>query len=186
VSRAEHQAYPSLNFCRCTTTPVTRGRPPKKHLPVTPGPRSASESEPPPSDSQSNASSQYEPMTLSSNDSARRLDLSPELVHHLFECAQYATIWINLSDFDLGFTHLPQSSHPMFRGPVIRNELASCSWQIHLLPLQERVVAHCVVYVASLQETSKMLIITKRTICIDFVEQRYSGTRASAGVLDGP
>ncbi|KAF7372430.1 Zn(2)-C6 fungal-type transcriptional factor [Mycena venus] len=122
---------------KCTTTPVTRGRPPKPNLgmipAVIPGPNSAapttashSASEEPethPSDSASNSNS------LPPRDSARYLELSPELVHHLFEC----------------FTHLPQFNHPMLRRDVLRDALSSTSWQIHLFPPQLKVLAHCVV-----------------------------------------
>ncbi|KAJ7500012.1 hypothetical protein FB451DRAFT_1549465 [Mycena latifolia] len=114
---------------RCTTTPVARGRPPKKHLghvaPATPP--SASESESFTIDSQSSTSSPSG--FLPSQDSTRFLELSPELVHHLFGC----------------FAYLPQYSHPMFHGNNLRTALSSISWQIHLLPPQLRVLAHCVV-----------------------------------------
>ncbi|KAJ6578628.1 hypothetical protein DFH09DRAFT_1030488 [Mycena vulgaris] len=121
---------------KCTTTPVTRGRPPKKYLgmcsPVTPP--SVSESEPPPSDSQSSAGSQHDPITmLTPQESTRFPELSPELVHHLFEC----------------FVHLPQFNHPMFRGSDLRNALSSLSWQISQLPTQLRVLAHCVVAISA-------------------------------------
>ncbi|KAF7343905.1 Zn(2)-C6 fungal-type transcriptional factor [Mycena venus] len=121
---------------KCTTTPVARGRPPKPNLgmipAVIPSPKSVastaashSASEEPenhPSDSASNSSS------LPSRGSPRYLELSPELVHHLFEC----------------FTHLPQFNHPMLRGDVLRDALSSNSWQIHLLPPQLKVLAHCI------------------------------------------
>ncbi|KAJ7703902.1 hypothetical protein B0H17DRAFT_1040129 [Mycena rosella] len=111
---------------KCTTTPVTRGRPPKKHLGVVPAtPPSASESEP-----LSSTGSPYDSIgLLPPQESTRLLELSPELVHHLFEC----------------FAHLPQYSHPMFRGNILRKALSSVSWKIHQLTPQQRVLAHCVV-----------------------------------------
>ncbi|KAJ7493654.1 hypothetical protein FB451DRAFT_1360426 [Mycena latifolia] len=114
---------------KCTTTPVARGRPPKKHLGLAPSatPSSTSESEPLPSDSHSNTSSPIG--FLSSQHSTRFLQLSPELVHHLFEC----------------FAYLPQYSHPVFRSNNLRTALSSVSWQIYLLQPQLRVLAHCVI-----------------------------------------
>ncbi|KAJ7447284.1 hypothetical protein B0H11DRAFT_2082838 [Mycena galericulata] len=73
--------------------------------------------------------SPYERVSLPPNDFTRPLDLSPELVHHLFECS----------------VHVPQCSHPMFRGAALRQALSSFSWQIHLLPPQLQVLAHCVI-----------------------------------------
>ncbi|KAJ7851847.1 hypothetical protein B0H14DRAFT_819462 [Mycena olivaceomarginata] len=112
---------------KCTTTPVARGRPPKPNLGTVTGTPSTSTtaSEEPEvlSDSPSNKKS------MASRDSSQYLELPPELVHHLFEC----------------FTHLPQHNHPMFRGDVLRDALSSVSWQIHLLPPQLKVLAHCVV-----------------------------------------
>ncbi|KAF7372478.1 Zn(2)-C6 fungal-type transcriptional factor [Mycena venus] len=122
---------------KCTTSPVARGRPPKPNLGMIPAvlrsphsaapttaPHSASEEpETHPSDLAANSSS------LPPQNSARYLGLSPELVHHLFEC----------------FIHLPQFSHPMFRGYVLRDTLSSNSWQIDLLPPQLKVLAYCVV-----------------------------------------
>ncbi|KAJ7653722.1 hypothetical protein DFH06DRAFT_1204537 [Mycena polygramma] len=138
---------------KCITTPVARGRPPKTNLgagamTVSPAKRKSSAphskshpnshsnphsnphshpnphltSEEPESESVSNAS-------LPPQDFNRYLELSPELVHHLLEC----------------FTHLPQNNHPMYRGIVLRDTLSSVSWQIHLLPPQLKVLAHCVV-----------------------------------------
>ncbi|KAJ7500013.1 hypothetical protein FB451DRAFT_1358990 [Mycena latifolia] len=114
---------------RCTTTPVPRGRPPKKHLGLVPPatPPSASESESLTLDSESSTSSSSG--FLPSQDSTRFLELSPELVHHLFWC----------------FAYLPQYGHPMFHGTNLGAALSSVSWQIHLLPPQLRVLAHCVV-----------------------------------------
>ncbi|KAJ7123584.1 hypothetical protein C8R44DRAFT_852464 [Mycena epipterygia] len=120
---------------KCTTTPVARGRPPKAHLgmpvvsPTTPLSSASEEPEPRPSTSHSNPSSTSPVVSLHSHDPARFLELSPELVHHLFEC----------------FTHLPQCNHPIFRGSGLRNALAALSWRIYLLPPQQRVLAHCVV-----------------------------------------
>ncbi|KAJ7123587.1 hypothetical protein C8R44DRAFT_875776 [Mycena epipterygia] len=116
---------------KCTTTPVARGRPPKAHLgmPTTPLSSASEEPEPRPSTSHSNASSTSPVVSLHSHDPARFLELSPELVRHLFEC----------------FTHLPQCNHPIFRGSGLRNALAALSWRIYLLPPQQRVLAHCVV-----------------------------------------
>ncbi|KAJ7123595.1 hypothetical protein C8R44DRAFT_852470 [Mycena epipterygia] len=116
---------------KCTTTPVARGRPPKAHLgmPTTPLSSASEEPEPRPSTSHSNASSTSLVVSLHSHDPTRFLELSPELVHHLFEC----------------FTHLPQCHHPIFRGRELRNALAALSWRIYLLPPQQRVLAHCVV-----------------------------------------
>ncbi|KAJ7493625.1 hypothetical protein FB451DRAFT_446782 [Mycena latifolia] len=115
------------NRTKCTTTPVARGRPPKRHLGLAQTPPSTSESEPQPSDSHSNTSSPIG--FLPSQHSTRFLQLSPELVHHLFEC----------------FAYLPQCSHPVFRSNNLRNALSSVSWQIYLLPPQLRVLAHCVI-----------------------------------------
>ncbi|KAJ7136613.1 hypothetical protein C8R44DRAFT_948151 [Mycena epipterygia] len=120
---------------KCTTTPVTRGRPPKAHLgmpvvsPTTPLSSASEEPEPRPSTSHPNASPTSPVVSLHSHDPTRFLKLSPELVHHLFEC----------------FTHLPQCNHPIFRGSGLRNVLAALLWQIYLLPPQQRVLAHCVV-----------------------------------------
>ncbi|KAJ7769576.1 hypothetical protein DFH07DRAFT_938206 [Mycena maculata] len=125
---------------KCTTTPVVRGRPLKKQsgmkTPPYTSPSASGETEP--SGSQSNTSSQYEEVvssqyeevaSSSSNDFNPLFDLSPQLVHHLFEC----------------FSYLPQYSHPMFRRTVLGEALSSLSWQIHLLPTQLKVLAHCVV-----------------------------------------
>ncbi|KAJ7918296.1 hypothetical protein B0H13DRAFT_1993216 [Mycena leptocephala] len=116
---------------KCTTTPVARGRPPKPYLgavpPATAGPQSAQ---------QSSQSASEEPETLPDSASSPSsfphefpLGLPPELVRHLFEC----------------FAHLPQHNHPMFRGTVLCDALSSLSWNIHLLPPQLKVLAHCVV-----------------------------------------
>ncbi|KAJ7493656.1 hypothetical protein FB451DRAFT_447261 [Mycena latifolia] len=112
---------------KCTTTPVARGRPPKRHLGLAQTPPSTSESEPQPSDSHSNTSSPI--VFMPSQNSTRLLQLSPELVHHLFEC----------------FAYSPHCSHPLFRSNNLRNALSSVSWQIYLLPPQLRVLAHCVI-----------------------------------------
>ncbi|KAF8214413.1 hypothetical protein K438DRAFT_879627 [Mycena galopus ATCC 62051] len=117
---------------KCTTTPVARGRPPKPDLGTGPTVNAAT----PVSSTDSNSASEDSeafPLcsTLNSNSLPFRqhLNLPPELVHHLFEC----------------FTHLPQQTHPILRGDVIRDALCSVSWQIHLLPPQQKVLAHCIV-----------------------------------------
>ncbi|KAF7340405.1 Zn(2)-C6 fungal-type transcriptional factor [Mycena venus] len=107
---------------KCTTTPVARGRPSKPNLKTVPtdipGPQSASE-----------ASNHNGLASASNSIPARRLELPPELVHHLFEC----------------FVHLPQHHHPMYRGTVLQTALSSVSWQILRLPPQLKVLAHCVI-----------------------------------------
>ncbi|KAF8153564.1 hypothetical protein K438DRAFT_371333 [Mycena galopus ATCC 62051] len=121
---------------KCTTTPVARGRPPKPDLGTVPTVNAAT----PASSTDSNSASE-EPeafplcSTLNSNSLPFRphLNLPPELVHHLFEC----------------FTHLPHQNHPILRGDVIRDALCSVSWQIHLLPPQQKVLAHCIVAISA-------------------------------------
>ncbi|KAF7368266.1 Zn(2)-C6 fungal-type transcriptional factor [Mycena venus] len=73
--------------------------------------------------------------TLNSNSLPFRqhLNLPPDLVHHLFEC----------------FTHLPHQSHPILRRDVIRDALCSVSWEIHLLPPQQKVLAHCIIAISA-------------------------------------
>ncbi|KAJ7257502.1 hypothetical protein B0H12DRAFT_1110976 [Mycena haematopus] len=109
---------------KCTTTPVTRGRPPKPNLGAvqtgTPDSLSAT-----PASEEPETISAVNPKSLTSRP---HLDLPPELMHHLFEC----------------FAHLPHYSHPMLRGDDLRNILSSVSWQIHLLAPQLKVLAHCV------------------------------------------
>ncbi|KAF7359852.1 Zn(2)-C6 fungal-type transcriptional factor [Mycena venus] len=126
---------------RCTTTPVARGRPPKSNLGVVPprvprvrsGPTMASaislgEVKARPSDSVSASVSDSASTSSSSLDFSGHPELTPELVYHLFEC----------------FTHLSHHHHPMFCGDVLRKSLASVSWNIHRIPPQLRVLAHCV------------------------------------------
>ncbi|KAK7014256.1 Zn(2)-C6 fungal-type transcriptional factor [Favolaschia claudopus] len=109
---------------KCTTTPVVRGRPPKKDsgspgTTTSPWPHENSPSAPPsPKDTE-----------MSVFSSSRFVELSPELVRHLFDC----------------FTHLPQYNHPMYRRQIVRNALTSISWQIHLLPPHLKVLAYCAV-----------------------------------------
>ncbi|KAF7343909.1 Zn(2)-C6 fungal-type transcriptional factor [Mycena venus] len=95
---------------------------PKSVAPTTASHSASEEPENHSSDSASNSSS------LPPRGSPRYLELSPELVHHLFEC----------------FTHLLGFNHPMLRGDVLRDTLSSNSWQIHLLPPQLKVLAHCI------------------------------------------
>ncbi|KAF8214417.1 hypothetical protein K438DRAFT_879651 [Mycena galopus ATCC 62051] len=119
---------------RCTTTPVARGRPPKPDLGTVPTVNAAT-----PASSTASHSSSEEPevfplsSTLNSLPFRQHINLSPELVHHLFEC----------------FTHLPQQNHPILRGDAIRDALYSVSWQIHLLPPQQKVLAHCIVAISA-------------------------------------
>ncbi|KAJ7450931.1 hypothetical protein B0H11DRAFT_2076473 [Mycena galericulata] len=120
---------------RCTTTPVIRGRPPAKHLePVVPDRRAVSDALELPSDSYFSSSSPSESVSpLPGSEPPQVLELTPELVHHLFEC----------------FKHLPQHTHPMYRGSALLHALSSLSWRISMLPAQLKVLAHCVIAVSA-------------------------------------
>ncbi|KAF7373847.1 Zn(2)-C6 fungal-type transcriptional factor [Mycena sanguinolenta] len=111
---------------KCTTTPVARGRPPKPNLGIAP----SGTPEPVSASATTSESASEEPETMSSSNSIipSRLELPPELVHHLFEC----------------FTHLPIYNHPMLLGDDLRETLSAVSWQIQLLPPQLKVLAHCI------------------------------------------
>ncbi|KAJ6551732.1 hypothetical protein B0H19DRAFT_1158724 [Mycena capillaripes] len=121
----------------CTTTPVVRGRPPtnSKHLDAHVATRRAvSDGLEPPSDSHSSSNYQSEPSSpMPHHEPPQVLELSPELVRHLFEC----------------FKYLPQYSHPMYRGADLLLALSSCSWKIQMLPTQLKVLAHCVMALAA-------------------------------------
>ncbi|KAJ7722073.1 hypothetical protein DFH07DRAFT_783962 [Mycena maculata] len=65
----------------------------------------------------------------SSPDVPAKLNLTPELVGHLFEC----------------FAQLPQNRHPAFCGASLKHDLAGLSWKINSLPAQWRVLAYCVI-----------------------------------------
>ncbi|KAJ7810189.1 hypothetical protein B0H13DRAFT_2148656 [Mycena leptocephala] len=123
--------HPTTDGSSCPRCLEKGTKPPKPYLgavpPATAGPQSAQ---------QSSQSASEEPETLPDSASSPSsfphefpLGLPPELVRHLFEC----------------FAHLPQHNHPMFRGTVLCDALSSLSWNIHLLPPQLKVLAHCVV-----------------------------------------
>ncbi|KAJ6622088.1 hypothetical protein B0H10DRAFT_2015213 [Mycena sp. CBHHK59/15] len=127
----------------CTTTPVTRGRPRKKRV-ASPDIALSQNSGSSPSAEITNSpllasgsKTPYEtaliPTYIGPLDPTASLDLSPELVHHLFEC----------------FAQLPHSTNPIYHGTTLRCALAAVAWSINLLPPQPRVLAHCVCALAA-------------------------------------
>ncbi|KAF7374473.1 Pleiotropic drug resistance ABC transporter protein [Mycena sanguinolenta] len=106
---------------KCTTTPVARGRAPKPNL----GIAMSGSPEPPSASATISESASEEPETISTLHPTipSRLELPPELVHHLFEC----------------FTHLPIYNHPMLLVDDLRETLSAVSWQIQLLPPQLKI-----------------------------------------------
>ncbi|KAJ7147477.1 hypothetical protein C8R43DRAFT_1237279 [Mycena crocata] len=113
----------------CQTNPVPRGRPRKTPI----QPSSSVSADSPPSisvNTRHKTPLSYEtsimtvrpPIELSVSP-----ELSCELVKHLFEC----------------FVHFPHYRLPLFRGNALKDSLAAASWQLHLLPLQSRVLACC-------------------------------------------
>ncbi|KAJ7432384.1 hypothetical protein B0H11DRAFT_2209656 [Mycena galericulata] len=115
---------------KCTTTPVVRGRPPKRpHAstsalsPISPAIADS------PKSGASTPSVEYDLIVKRrSPDVPPKLELSPELVRHLFDC----------------FAQLPQTTHPAFRREILKSNLATLSWKIDLLPPQQRVLAYCI------------------------------------------
>ncbi|KAJ6600167.1 hypothetical protein B0H10DRAFT_2083516 [Mycena sp. CBHHK59/15] len=117
----------------CTTTPVVRGRQARKHLDVVAS-HTISVYDSTESTASSGSNTLFEaPDTISTRNLPFSLELSPEIVVHLFEC----------------FAQLPQFSHPLVDAPALRDALQSTSWKINFLPLQVRVLAYCVIALAS-------------------------------------
>ncbi|KAJ6508833.1 hypothetical protein C8R45DRAFT_455769 [Mycena sanguinolenta] len=111
----------------CKTSTVQRGRPRKvDELPSPPTtPEEALLQQPLATSSGCNCSTiAVRPRIELSNP----LDLSPELVKHLFDCILL----------------FPQSQHCFFSSDALKIALHSASYQLNLLPLQSRVVATCI------------------------------------------
>ncbi|KAJ7479687.1 hypothetical protein FB451DRAFT_1239611 [Mycena latifolia] len=120
----------------CTTSYVPRGRPrkytrePSLHTSVSvEAQATASSSKSSPSISPYNSLVAVQPMA----DSAVPLELSCELVKHLYQC----------------FINAPQHQHPLLQNCTLYADLSSAAWQIDLLPPQARVLAYCACALAS-------------------------------------
>ncbi|KAJ7485624.1 hypothetical protein FB451DRAFT_1230559 [Mycena latifolia] len=116
----------------CRTTYVPRGRPRKYTRPSdlslhtsvsVESQTSASSSKNSPAISPYDALVAVRPMI----DSAVPLELSCELIKHLYEC----------------FVDSPQYRHPLFQNCSLNSALSSVAWKIDLLPPEARVLAYC-------------------------------------------
>ncbi|KAF7342326.1 Zn(2)-C6 fungal-type domain-containing protein [Mycena venus] len=117
----------------CTTTPVVRGRPRRR---VT-----RPQLSPSTSFLESGRGSSWAASSSSSDSTALVVDyavncpsLSPEFVAHCFDC----------------FEFMPQVGHPLVKRTMIRDAVEVASFNLHLLHPQSRVLALCIVAVASL------------------------------------
>ncbi|KAF7342336.1 Zn(2)-C6 fungal-type domain-containing protein [Mycena venus] len=116
----------------CTTTPVVRGRPRRPIIHAT---------TPPTTFVETGRGSSLAVSSLSPDSAALVVDhapncptLNPEFVAHCFEC----------------FEFIPQVSHPLIRRTKIREEVEVAAHELHTLPPQSRVLALCIIAVASL------------------------------------
>ncbi|KAJ7463685.1 hypothetical protein FB451DRAFT_1265219 [Mycena latifolia] len=112
----------------CTTTRAFRGRP--REIPVfTKSPESLASRAP-----ASSSSSMILRSTHATKMINECLDLTPSLVAHFFQC----------------FDRIPQSMNPIINITSIRTTIRAVSYQLHLLPLQTRVLALCIIALSSL------------------------------------
>ncbi|KAJ7117244.1 hypothetical protein C8R43DRAFT_1037753 [Mycena crocata] len=122
----------------CTTTPVPRGRPRKIRLPASSSSDSSAANEasflqlePQISPSPSALSTVSLPIDACFPDCP---ELTPELVEHLFKC----------------FSQFSQVMNPIIMATSIRTTVSTVSFRLNLLSPQSRVLALCVVAIASL------------------------------------
>ncbi|KAJ7205666.1 hypothetical protein C8J57DRAFT_1734606 [Mycena rebaudengoi] len=121
----------------CTSTPVIRAKR-RKAFPesasVTPAlPITAVQSPPQwdPSPMPLSTQPSWDPISSAASDCPA---LIPELVRHFFEC----------------FVRLPEHMHPVFNDISIKKAIHAASFQLNLLPPQSRVLAICIIALASL------------------------------------
>ncbi|KAJ7513167.1 hypothetical protein B0H11DRAFT_2268113 [Mycena galericulata] len=115
------------NDAVCTTTPVPRGRPRKVPIAVTSSleiSRLAPQLAP-------SLQIQNGPLFESSRECP---DLKPDFISHCFQCLQL----------------IPQYNHPLIESSGIIVKLRTASFQLDLLPFQTRVLALCIIALASL------------------------------------
>ncbi|CAK5278724.1 unnamed protein product [Mycena citricolor] len=124
----------------CMTTPIRRGRPPK-HPPqsaITAALTLSAARQPP---QISLASSQSRGPALEGG-SADCPELSSEFVAHCFEAIKYT----------------PQYSHPLIAAAGIRSDIRAVAFQVHLLPAPSRVLALCIIALASLSSFHRSVL----------------------------
>ncbi|KAJ7113234.1 hypothetical protein C8R43DRAFT_132200 [Mycena crocata] len=132
---------------KCTTTPVVRGRPPKRtrRTDSSSVDRRAKTADPPEAVA---STSDTEPgeykltVTRCSPDVSLSLDLTPDLVSHLFE----------------SFSYLPQTSHPALGSAALRKQLLAVAWNIDLLPPEQRVLASCIMALSATSSFHRSII----------------------------
>ncbi|GAA6055207.1 hypothetical protein JCM3770_000713 [Rhodotorula araucariae] len=132
----------------CTTTPVVRRKPTRKSrdstetLPSTnTTARLLPVSFPAPSPIASTSQIPYIPSGLVQSTS-QTIALTPALVKHLFFCHQ----------------QLPTFDHPLIRTLTVRETLSALSWDVNLLPIQQRAYAYAVCAHAATISFSRLIV----------------------------
>ncbi|KAF7342315.1 Zn(2)-C6 fungal-type domain-containing protein [Mycena venus] len=112
----------------CTTTPVVRARPRRRATHARPSSTSFVES------GQGKSSLSPDSTALVTDNSMNCPSLNPEFVAHCFDC----------------FDFMPQVGHPLVRRTKIKDAIQGASFDLYSLHPQSRVLALCIIAVASL------------------------------------
>ncbi|KAJ7431607.1 hypothetical protein FB451DRAFT_1573681 [Mycena latifolia] len=126
---------------RCVTSGAHRGRP-RKILTATPPESIVVLQETQPPVSQPAPSSAMMSLWSPNLNEVITEDLAPELVAHFFHC------------FDL----IPPAMNPIITVTSIKTTIRAVSYQLYLLPSQSRVLARCIIAVASLISFSEVML----------------------------